>query len=122
MVKKKAKKNTMYRRWSTAEVRILKRYYRNFSTREVAEKLARTGRAIEAKAHALGLYKAKQQSWSQAEIKRLRKFYPHMSTYKVAEKLDRTHNSAGMKASELGLKKTKKYLRQLAKKRGRFMN
>jgi len=112
----------MYRRWSTAEVRILKRYYRNFSTREVAEKLARTGRAIEAKAHALGLYKAKQQSWSQAEIKRLRKFYPHMSTYKVAEKLDRTHNSAGMKASELGLKKTKKYLRQLAKKRGRFMN
>ena len=61
MAKKKVKSKSVFRRWTRAEVKILKKYYCKLTTREVAEKLARTGRAIMTKAHTLDLYKTSQQ-------------------------------------------------------------
>jgi hypothetical protein len=112
MAKKKTKKKVEFCHWTPREIRILKKFYCNSTTREVAEKLLRTPRAIEQKAHTLGLYKSIQQLWSQDEVKRLRKFYPNMSSFKVAAKMGRTLRSIGMKASKLGLHKTKKYLKE----------
>ena len=120
MAKRKTKKNVLFRRWTLAEVRILKRYYSTRSTREVAAMLPRTAAAVGGKARTLGLYKQSQQWWTPEEIKRLKKYYPNMSNCRLAEKMGRTTKSVATKAYTLGLHKTKKYLRRVARKSARL--
>ena len=45
--------------WSKDEVKLLKKMFRSTSTKEVAEKLGRAVRSVQAKARALGLKKTK---------------------------------------------------------------
>ena len=116
MAKRKTKKNVLFRRWTPAEVRILKKYYSTLPTRDVAAMLPRTAAGVEEKAHTLGLYKQNQQWWTPEEIKRLKKYYPNISSCRLAEKMGRTTRSVEIKASKLGLRKTKKYLRGVARK------
>ena len=46
--------------WSRDEVKLLKKVFRNRSTREVAEQLGRSISSVSAKASALGLRKTKK--------------------------------------------------------------
>ena len=110
------KKKVLFRRWSSDEIRVLKKYFSKLPTRDVAALLPRTAAAIEEKAHTLGRYKLSQQWWTAQEIKRLRKYYPNMASRKLAEKMHRTTRSVEIKASKLGLRKTKKYLKKIASK------
>ena len=46
--------------WSKDELRMLKKLFRNTSTKEVAEALGRSATSVQAKASALGLKKTKK--------------------------------------------------------------
>ena len=56
MAKRKLKSGA----WSKEEVKQLKQMFRSASTKEVAEKLGRAERSVEAKASTLGLKKTKK--------------------------------------------------------------
>jgi len=56
----KRKRTQVKGRWSADEVRLLKKTYRNRSTKEVAAELNRSARSVSAKAFALSLRKTKK--------------------------------------------------------------
>jgi len=56
MAKRKLKSGV----WSKDEVKLLKQMFRSTSTKEVAEKLGRAERGVQAKASKLGLKKTKK--------------------------------------------------------------
>lgn len=57
---RKRKTTTKRNQWSDAEVKQLKRIFRNMSTAEVADELNRSVRSVQGKASILGLTKTKK--------------------------------------------------------------
>ena len=49
-----------YQAWTPEEVRHLKRYFRNYSTAEIAEELGRSVSSVQGKATYLGLLKTRK--------------------------------------------------------------
>jgi len=110
-MKRKAKKVSKFRYWTAKELRVVRRFYRELTNRQIARRLARSPRAIQAKGLSLGLHKNSQQWWTEGEIKKLKKLYRNRSSREAARRLKRTVRSVEIKASKLGLTKTRAYLR-----------
>lgn len=55
-----AKKKLKTGEWSKDEVKLLKKMFRNTSTKEVAQELCRSASSVQSKATALGLKKTKK--------------------------------------------------------------
>jgi len=60
MTKRKRKSKKKRKRWSSDEIRHLKKAFRNKSTMDVAEEMRRTFASVQAKANVLGLRKTKK--------------------------------------------------------------
>ena len=58
--KRKQRHQTTYQPWTPDEIRHLKKYFRNYSTAEVADELGRSVSSVQGKATGLGLLKTRK--------------------------------------------------------------
>ena len=102
----KAKKITWVR-WSSEEVRLLKRLFRKGKAREIAERTGRPLTAVREKAYSMGLKTRECRQWLAEELTLLKKLYPGESLQSIADKLGRSKSVVGHKARTIGLRKIK---------------
>ena len=109
------KKRDAYRPWTKDEMDLFAKLYTNVSTKEIADKLGRSAKALEQKAHQMGIRKAAPY-WSKAEERLLTKLYPNTNTKAIADKVGRSPATVIQKAFRMGLRKKMKHWSKLSRK------
>lgn len=95
--------------WEEEDINYLKNHYDKLSTKEMAENLQRSIRAIDNKARILGLSRnMKETKWTDEEIEFLKENHGEMSNGDLAELLDRTVVAVNNRVSMLGLAKNRR--------------
>ena len=89
------------RKWTTKEVKTLKRNYGKISVNKIATLVNRTSHAVMDKANKLNL--RKNERWTKLEIDTLKKYYGEIPTRLLAKKLNRSCRSIRSNAYLLGL-------------------
>ena len=96
----------MAKKWSEAEIDILREQYGKRPLKDTVIFLNRTEAAAKNMASRLGLKKGNSQiQWPAWKIQMLRDYYPTTNTNTIAEWLGVCAETIGKKAKELGLKK-----------------
>lgn len=97
-------------RWSKKEVEFIKNNYKEMETKELAEHIDQTPRAIRNKLNRLGIYlrdlkRGMKYNWSEEDIEFLKSNYKDMIDQEIADKLGKSKAIVCNKRLELGLKK-----------------
>ena len=97
--------------WSDDDIELLKKFYAEKPTEELAKQLGRSLPAVRYRAYRLGLKRKIQYEgrWTPEDIALLKELYPECPIPEIAKKLGRTVNAVKNRAHQLGIKR-KNYL------------
>jgi hypothetical protein len=100
--------------WTKAEHQQLRAIYSTLPTKEVAQAMRRSAKAIASRAKLLGLRKdvgcGGHRPWTKAQEQLLREIYPNRPTAEVAQRAGHTVSATYRWAKKLGLHKSREYL------------
>lgn len=94
-----------WKRWTDAEVRILKKMYLTHTFEEITDVIDRTRVAITGKLRKLKLEKFKIKDWTKKEDAYLRRYFATKSRKEIGQKIGRTEDAVCCRVVKLGLER-----------------